>query len=60
MFAAVKVLGRVLILRGIAAAHVSALQAKPQVHPCIPDLHAIFADVLIGGGELNVVEMAAC
>jgi hypothetical protein len=42
----VKMLGRVLVLRGIAAAHASTLQAHPQVHPRIAHLDAFLANVL--------------
>ena len=39
----VEVLGRVLVLRGVAAADVTALPALAQVHPRVAHLQALFA-----------------
>jgi len=38
----VKVLGRMLADRRVAAAHMPALQAKPQMHPALSDLQTLF------------------
>jgi hypothetical protein len=46
---------RVFVFRRIAAANVSAGKAEPQVHPCVTQFHAVFANVLIGCCELNFV-----
>lgn len=54
-----KMLRRVLIFRRVAAAHVSAFQAKPQMHPRVAHLHALFANVLIGIRQLDLTEMFA-
>jgi hypothetical protein len=43
MFRLVEMLRRVLILRGIAAAHVPALAAEAQVNPHVSHLEALFA-----------------
>src|ERR1035438_3019711 len=39
----VKVFGGVLVLGGIATAHVAALQTRPQVHPAISHFEALLA-----------------
>ena len=54
-----EVFGAVFIFRRIAAAHVSANQAKPQVHPCVAHLHAFFADVGLCGSDLDLVQVFA-
>ena len=45
MSGGVKVLCRVPVLRGIATPHMAARQAKPQVHPAVARLDAIFTNV---------------
>jgi hypothetical protein len=50
-----EVFGRVFVFRGIAAAHVSAGQAEPQVNPRVPQFHTLFANVLIGCGEPDLI-----
>jgi hypothetical protein len=55
----VEVLGGVLVLGRIAAAHVSAGQAKTQMDPVIADLQAIFAAVGGWFDLVNLVEMSA-
>src|SRR5437016_4605549 len=59
MLGAMVVLGCVLVLGGIAAAHVAAFQTHSQMHPAIADLDAIFAHVFCGRGEFHLVEMSA-
>jgi hypothetical protein len=54
MLAAVKVFGSVLVLGGIAATHVSALHAQPQMDPAVPEFDAFLADVRVRGQELKV------
>ena len=56
---AVKVFGRVLVLRGIAAANVSTLQAQAQMDPGISDFYAVFTNVFVRAGELDLIEMRA-
>src|SRR5580692_11203033 len=48
VLAAMIVLGRVLVLRGIAAAHMAADQAHPQMHPRISRFQTILASVGAG------------
>lgn len=57
MLGVVKVLGGVLILRGIAAAHLAALQAHSQMHPGVAGLDALFADVLVCPDDFDLIEM---
>jgi hypothetical protein len=54
-----KVFGSVLVLGRIAAAHVAALQAHAQVHPVIAGLYAVFANVLVGGSNADLVQVSA-
>ncbi len=46
-----------LVLRGIATAHVAALQAKPQMDPGVTHLHALGANVSISFGYFDGIEM---
>jgi hypothetical protein len=48
-------LGRVPVFRGIAATHVSAGKAQAQVDPSIASLYALFANVLVGFRNLNLI-----
>jgi hypothetical protein len=50
-----KMLGRVFVLRRIAAAHVAALQAHPQVHPRIAQLDAFLANMFRGLGKFDLI-----
>src|SRR5260370_21984929 len=59
MTRAAKMFRRVFVFRGIATAHVAALQAEAQMHPRIPCFHAILATVFVGACEFNLIEMAA-
>jgi hypothetical protein len=58
MLGMVKVLSRMFVPGGIAAAHVPALQAETKVDPGISGLDAVFTDVLIRAGQLDVVQMS--
>jgi hypothetical protein len=60
MLTLVEVFGRMFILGGITATNVSALQAKSQVDPRVSHFDAFFADVLVRGFDLYLVEMGAC
>jgi len=53
------VLRGMLILGGVAAAHMAARKTKPQMNPGVTQLHTIFADMLIGFGDLDLVCMLA-
>ena len=48
MFGVVEMLGRVFILRRIAAGRMSADQAHAQVNPRIASLNAVFTNMLVG------------
>src|SRR5438105_14358739 len=48
-----------LVLGGIAAAHVAAGKAQPQFDPGVAGLDAIFALALTGAGDFDLVEMVA-
>jgi hypothetical protein len=52
-------LGRVLVLRRIATADMSADHAHSQVDPRIADLDAVLADMLAGLFYLDLIEMSA-
>jgi hypothetical protein len=49
----------VLVLGGIAAAHVTAAQAQPQVHPGIAHLQALFASTTTRFHVLHLIQMFA-
>ncbi len=53
----VKMLGRVLVFRRIAASHVTTRQAQPQVNPSVPGLHTLFADMLARLFDLDLIQM---
>jgi hypothetical protein len=54
-----EVLGRVLVLGGIATPHVTALYAKAQMDPRVAGLYAVFTHVLVGGRDFDLIEMRA-
>src|SRR4029077_2890395 len=51
--------GRVSVWRVVAAAHVAAAHAQPEVHPTASHLEAVLAAVGAGGDFLDLVEMLA-
>jgi hypothetical protein len=57
MFYRVKVLGSVAVLGRIATANFSAHQTHAQVNPGVPGLNTLFADVLVGRPNLDLVKM---
>src|SRR5262249_32640982 len=59
MLGVMKVLGRVLVLRRITAAHVPALHAQAKVHPSVVHLEALFAAVCAWADFANLTEMCA-
>ena len=59
MLGVVKMLGRVLIFRRIAAADMPADQAHAQVNPGVANLHAFFADVLVGCPNFDLIKVGA-
>jgi hypothetical protein len=48
-----------LVFRGIATAYVPAGKTEPQVDPLVSDLHTIFADVLVGCGDTDLIFVLA-
>ena len=54
-----KMSGSVLVFRRVAAAYVSAGKAEPQVDPLVSGFHTIFADVLVGCGDTNLIFVLA-
>jgi hypothetical protein len=54
-----EMLGRVFVLRRIAAAHVSAYHAHAQVDPGVSGFHTIFTNVLVRSFNFDLVEMLA-
>jgi hypothetical protein len=59
MVGRVKVFRRVLVFRGVATADVAAGKTEPQVNPRVAQLHALSANMLIGGGELDLIGVFA-
>jgi hypothetical protein len=52
-----EMLGRVLVLRGIAAADVPTGKAQAQMDPGVAHLHAFFADVLVSAADFDLVKV---
>jgi hypothetical protein len=44
-----------LVLRGVAAAHVSANEAQTQVNPGVSRLNAFLTYMLVGGFDFNLI-----
>src|SRR6478752_6651982 len=59
MLGAMIMLRRMLVLRRVTAAHVSAFQAQPQMDPRIAGLDAVFADIGLGGFKFDLLQVAA-
>ncbi len=57
MVNSVEVLGGVLVFRRVAAADVTAFQAKPQMDPGIAHLDALRTDVSLGLGNFDGLKM---
>jgi len=57
MLAVVKVLGGVLILGRVATTDISALKTKPKMDPSVSCFNTLFADVLVGFSDFDLVEM---
>jgi len=54
-----KMLGGMLVLRGIATAHIAAFQAQSEVHPSVSEFDALFANMLLGVCDFDLIEMSA-
>jgi hypothetical protein len=48
-----------LVFRRVAAAYVPARKTEPQVDPLVSGFHTIFADVLVGCGDTNLIFVLA-
>ena len=59
MMFVMKVLGGVFVLRLIAASHFAAHHAHPQMNPGGAKFDALFANVFVGGRDLDLIEMLA-
>ncbi len=59
MVGVMEMFGGVLVLRGVAATHVAADHAQAQVNPGVAHFDALSADVDIGGGEFDLVQVLA-
>ncbi len=57
MISGVKMMGGMLVLRGIAAPNMPADQAETQTHPAIACLEAIFTAVRTWGDLMYLIEM---
>ena|SRR5690349_3652135 len=58
VLAAMKMLGGMLVFGGVAAAYVSARQAKPEMNPAVSHLQALLTTIavrLVVGGSLQVI-----
>jgi hypothetical protein len=53
----VKVLGRVLVLRRVAASHMAARQAQAQMYPRVPHLYAFFTNMRLGIVDFDLIEV---
>jgi hypothetical protein len=59
MFGGVKMLRGVFVLRGVAAANVTATQAQTQMRPSVAHFEAFFATLGLGFYFLNLIEVGA-
>jgi hypothetical protein len=54
-----KMFGGMFVLGGVAATDVAAGHTHPQVNPGVADLYAIFADMLVGRRDFDLIQMLA-
>jgi len=59
MLVFMEVLRGVFVLGRVATSYMAARQAKPQVNPGIPEFHALFANVLVGALNFDLIEVRA-
>src|ERR1700678_2196119 len=59
MLGVVKVFGGVLVLGGVATAHVAADQAQTQVDPRVAKFDALLANVRLGGSYFDLIKVSA-
>lgn len=59
MVVPVEVLGCVFILRRIATPNMPASKTETQVNPSVAGLYAVFADMLAGGLDFDLIEVRA-
>jgi len=57
MFYCTKMFRGVFVFGGIAASHMTATHAKPEMDPDIPHLQAFFAAARVGTDILNLIGM---
>ena len=46
------------VLGRVAAPHMAAFQAQPQMYPCVSNLDAVLTNVGFGVGDLDLIEMS--
>ncbi len=54
-----KVFGGVLVLGRVTASYMTAFETEPEMHPSIPDLHAILANMDFRARGSDLIEMGA-
>jgi hypothetical protein len=59
MLGVVEVLGRMPVLRRVAASRMSADHAHTQMDPRIASFHAVFAHVLVGLPYFDLIKVSA-
>ena len=52
-----KMFGGVLILGRVSTTDISALKTKPKMDPSVSCFNTLFADVLVGFSDFDLVEM---
>ena len=57
MLRSVEMLGRVLVLRRVAAAHMSAGETQAQMNPGVARFHTIFAHMLVRFLDFDLVQV---
>jgi hypothetical protein len=57
MFQVVKMPGGMLVLGGVAAPNMPALQTQAEMNPGIAELDALLADVRVGSTHLDLIQM---
>jgi hypothetical protein len=59
MAGVMKMFRRVFVFRRIAASHIPADHAHPQVNPYVAKFDALFTDVSVGSPELDLIQVLA-
>jgi hypothetical protein len=59
MLGTVEMFSGVLVFGRIAAGDVPTIETHPQMHPSVARLYTVFANVLVGLAEFDLIEMRA-